>query len=462
MITFSICIIDDDPVMREGLTMVLGKDHDVSAFASGEEAIREIEACPPDLVLLDIGLPGRSGIDVLRDLRSLHPALLVIMVTAHEEIATAVEAMRLGAHDYVTKPFRMADIKETVRRALETIRLVKEVKRLQEKHLLENVPFFIGESDVIRDVMDFVDMVARSATTPVLVLGETGTGKELIAKAIHFRSPNFKGPLIAVNCAAIPRELIESELFGYERGAFSGARTTGKKGLIQEADKGTLFLDEVGELGPEAQAKLLRFLEGGEFYRVGGTEKLRVRTRVVSATNRDLEALIEQGRFRDDLYFRLGVVKMRVPSLKERPDDILPLAKHFLYEFSREFGKGFHGISKETESALKGYAWRGNIRELKNFIERAVLVGRGEELTVEDLGLKTPKKAHSTSHHRDTSEFPPLPPEGIDFASLQHAFEKYYVEQAYRMAEGNESRAARLLNMNHHTFRYHRKKLRIL
>jgi DNA-binding NtrC family response regulator len=461
MIRYSIYIVDDDPAIRDSLTTALEGSYEVRAFSSGEDALEELARNSPDLMLLDIGLPGKNGMDVLSDARDLCPDTLVVMITAHEEVSMAVSAMRLGAYDYILKPLALESIELTVRKALETIRLRKEVKILQEKHLIENVPFFIGESDVIRDVTEFISMVAKSATTPVLILGETGTGKELIAKAIHFRSTNFNGPLVTVNCAALPKELIESELFGYEKGAFSGAKTSGKRGWVQEAEGGTLFLDEVGDLSPEAQAKLLRFLEDGEFYRLGGTEKLHVQARVISATNKNIEDLIRRGLFRDDLYYRLGVVKMRIPSLNERRDDILPLAKHFLVEFSRDFGKEFSGISPEAAGALKVYDWRGNVRELKNLIERGVLVGKGKELTLQDLGIGSSGKEPILEQEWYEPGFPPILPEGIDFPSVLESFEKFYIEQALELAGGNESKAAKLLNMNHHTFRYHRKKLQI-
>jgi len=302
-------------------------------------------------------------------------------------------------------------------------------------------------------------MVAKSPDTPILILGETGTGKELIASATHYRSPNFKGPFIPVNCATIPKDLVESELFGYEKGAFSGAGASGKKGLIEEATNGTLFLDEVGDLSLEAQAKLLRFLDTGEFYRVGGTKKLQIETRIVSASNKDLDSMIENGHFRKDLYFRLGVIRVQAPSLNERRGDIMPLAKNFLMEFSNKFGKAFTNISENAENALMTYNWIGHVRELKNLIEKGVLVGKGPMLEVEDLGLD--KKSGNDTPKKATDEiiFPPLPAQGIDLASTQESLEKYYIEEAFKMAEGNESKAAKLLNMNHHTYRYRRKKL---
>ena len=265
---------------------------------------------------------------------------------------------------------------------------------------------------------------------------------------------------MTVNCAAIPKDLIESELFGYEKGAFSGASPSGKKGLIEESANGTLFLDEVGDLSLEAQAKLLRFLELGEFYRVGGTKKITIRTRVVSATNKDLDDRIERGLFRKDLFFRLGVVKIRVPSLNERQEDIVPLAKYFLFRFSKKFGKKFTDISSEAESALIAYKWTGHVRELKNLIERAVLTGKGPDLERKDLGIEISKD--EILNQKGHNVIPPILPEtGIDLESTQQAFERYYIEEALRLAGGNESKAARLLNLNHHTFRYRRKKLHI-
>jgi len=461
MISYSVFIVDDEKTIREGITMALEADYQVEAFSTAEPAIDAIKENPPDLVLLDIGLPGMNGIEALRKIKSLYPDVLVIMITAYEDINTVVSAMKLGAHDYVVKPIEMNGLEVTIRNALETIRLRKEVQILQETYLKENLPCFIGESNQIHDVMEFISMVAKSPDTPILISGETGTGKELIANAIHFRSPNFKGPLVTVNCASIPKELIESELFGYEMGAFTGASVSGKKGMIEEAANGTLFLDEVGDLSLEAQSKLLRFLENGEFYRIGGTKKLQIQTRVVSTTNKDLESVIEKDLFRKDLYFRLGVIKVQIPSLNERREDIIPLAKHFLLEFSKKFGKRFTSISSQAENVLMNYRWTGNVRELKNLIERGVLTGNGPELTIQDLGIKEVDRDKALEKTRDESEFPPIPPTGIDLSSAQESLEKFYIKEALRMAKGNESKAAKLLNMNHHTFRYRRKKLKI-
>ncbi|MFC1859219.1 sigma-54-dependent transcriptional regulator [Thermodesulfobacteriota bacterium] len=459
MIQYSICVVDDEPTIREGVTMALQADYSVEAFAEAETAISAIKNNPPDLVLLDIGLPGMDGIEALGKIKGLFPDLLVIMITAYEDINTVISAMKLGAYDYVVKPLHMDTLEVTIRNALETIRLRKEVQLLQERYLKENLPCFIGESNAIQDVMEFMKAVAKSPDTPVLIIGETGTGKELIASAIHYRSPNFKGPFTPVNCAAIPKDLIESELFGYEKGAFSGASASGKKGLIEASANGTLFLDEVGDLSFEAQAKLLRFLESGEFYKVGGTKKLHIQTRVVSATNKDINNMIEEDQFRKDLYFRLGVIKIQVPSLNERHDDILPIAKHFFLEFNQKFGKSFTGISPQAESALITYNWTGNVRELKNLIERGVLTGKGPKLTLKDLGIETANNAETPGQEKKEAGFIPIPPAGIDLDSMQNALEKFYIEEALRMAGGNESKAAGLLKLNHHTYRYRRRKL---
>lgn len=461
MISYSIYIVDDDQSVREGMAAALVSDYEVAAFSTAESALKAIKDNPPDLILLDIGLPGMDGIEALQKINSESSDILVIMITAYEDINTVISAMKLGAHDYVVKPIHMEALVTTIQNALDTIRLRKEVQILQERYLKENIPVFIGESDAIQDVMEFIGKVAKSPDTPIFVIGETGTGKELIASAIHFRSPNYKGPFITVNCAAIPKDLIESELFGYEKGAFSGAKASGKKGLIEEAANGTLLLDEVGDLSLEAQAKLLRFLEAGEFYRVGGTHKLCVQTRVVSATNKDIDSMIEKGLFRKDLYFRLGVIMVQVPSLNERRSDIIPLAKHFMLEFSRKFDKKFTGISPETEKALMEYNWIGNVRELKNIVERGILTGEGPELTIQDLGIEGMDEAKIAKRREEETGYPPLSPDGVDFLSIQESLERFYLQEALKIAGGNESKAAKLLNINHHTFRYRKKKLGI-
>jgi two-component system response regulator AtoC len=459
MTASSIFVIDDEEVIRDGIAAALEGNYSIKTFATAESALENMKNEPPDLILLDIGLPGMDGIQALKEMKRRNSDIPVIMITAYEDVQTVISAMKLGAHDYVVKPIHMDALEVSIRNALETVRLKKEVQALQEKYLKENLPCFIGESNAIQDVMEFIDQVAKSPDTPILIIGETGTGKELIASAIHYRSPNFKGPLVTVNCAAIPKDLVESELFGYEKGAFSGASPSGKIGLVEEAAGGTLFLDEVGDLSQEAQAKLLRFLEDGRFYRVGGTRQHEVRTRVVSATNKDLETMLEGGHFRKDLYFRLGVIRVEIPSLNERKDDIIPLARAFLLEFGDKFGKELTGLSKDAENGLLDHTWTGHVRELRNLIERGVLIGRGPVLTQEDLGIARKAGAKQGSPEGEKTPFPPVPNEGMDLDAAKEAFERYYIQQALKLTGGNESKAARLLNMNHHTYRYRRRKL---
>jgi len=456
---YSLFIVDDEDTIRGTLTIALEGRYRLADFPDAESAVAAARVDPPDLVLLDLGLPGMSGIEAIPVFRAIAPEILIVVITAYEDVKSVVSAMKGGAYDYVVKPLHIDTLEMSIGNALESIRLKKEVQALQERYLRENLPCFIGESNTIRDVMEFVGLLARSPDTPVLILGETGTGKELIASAIHYRSPNFRGPLISVNCAAIPRELIESELFGYEKGAFSGASIAGKKGMVEQAEGGTLFLDEIGDLSPDAQAKLLRFLEEGEYYRVGGTRKLNVRARVVSATNKNLEELIRKNLFREDLYYRLAVARVELPSLTERRDDIVPIALHFLLEFSRKFGRSFSGISREAQEALVRYRWKGNVRELRNFVERGVLVGKGPELTREDLGLVEENVSVDRPPSAGEILYPLFPSEGLDLREAHESVDRHFFGEALRLTGGNETRAAQLLRINYHTFRYRRKRM---
>ncbi len=460
MMPFDLFVIDDEDVAREGISLALRKSYRVHSYASAEAALEEFPKWMPDLVLLDVGLPGISGIEALEKIKKISPETLVIMITAFEDVQTVVSAMKLGAYDYIVKPMDMNGLLVTVRNALETVTLKKEIQLLQKKYIQENQPLIIGDSKRIKDVLAVVAAVSKSVETPVMILGETGTGKELIAKTIHCQSPYFKGPLVPVNCAAIPGELIESELFGYERGAFSGADKKGKIGLVEEAANGTLFLDEVADLSPEAQAKLLRFLESGEFFRVGGTQNRRVQTRLISATNKNLSKLMQQGRFRQDLFFRLAVVKVDMPSLNERREDIILLSKHFLVEYNRKFNKSFTGFTPDAEQALTRFQWTGNIRELKNVIERGVLLADGEQLDLSHIGLgiSPPGATAFGSNDIGHSRLPALTHEGIDFPALIQAIERDYFESALKLVGGNESKAARLLNLSRDKFRYRRQK----
>jgi len=450
----SLFMVDDEEIARAGITLALKKIYNVEGFGTAEGALAALEQKQPDLILLDIGLPGMSGIEALQIIKTDYPDILVIMITAYEDVQTVVSAMKLGAYDYIVKPLDMNGLIITVRNALETIALKKEIHQLQQKYIKQNLPIIVGNSQPIREIMETVGMVAQSVDTPVLILGETGSGKELIAQTIHYKSPNFKGSLITVNCAAIPKELIESELFGYEKGAFSGAHAA-KAGLVEEAADGTLFLDEVGDLSADAQAKLLRFLESGEYFRVGGTRRLKVQTRVISATNRDLIAMAQESAFRMDLYYRLAVIKIEVPSLNQRREDILPLARFFLERFTKKFGKTFTSIAPDAIDALENFKWTGNIRELRNMIERAVLLGGGTLLTLDQLGLEASLPAvECPPPPAGQTGLPALSGQGIDLPAMIQSIEKEYFEPALRITGGNTSKAAKLLNLSRDKFRY--------
>ena len=460
MIQYTLAIVDDEESIRDSLDMVLSSQYHILLFEDAESFLESLNDQVPDLVLMDIGLPEMNGIDALGVFKADYPDVPVIMITAFEDISMVIQSMKGGAFDFIIKPINPDIMELTIQKAVSSIALVKEVHLLQEKFLKENEPCFIGESKNIENVMDFIHMVSKSPDTPIMILGETGTGKELIAKAIHARSPVFQGPFVAVNCSAFPEDLIESELFGYEAGAFSGASPQGKKGFIEAAHQGTLFLDEVADLSPAGQAKMLRFLESGEFYKVGGTRKMTVKTRVVSATNKDIDQLVTADKFRKDLYFRLCVVKADIPSLNQRPDDIIPLAKHFLHEFNIKFKKELKGFSTEAQDHLMSHNFTGNVRELKNIIERCVLVAKTDLVSVSDLGLGPRTQMVSRVALKERTNPARLPKKGMHLSDLLSDIERRYMALAIKQAKGNESKAAKLLNMNHHTFRYRWKKLK--
>jgi len=317
--------------------------------------------------------------------------------------------------------------------------------------LQSDLPFIVGTSDAILEIMDCVAKIARGRETPVLISGESGTGKELLAKTIHYQSQSRNGDFVAVNCAAIPENLLESEFFGYAKGAFTGALPNGRIGFIEQAESGTLFLDEIGDLHLDLQAKLLRFMESGEFHRVGDSKPRRASVRVISATNRNLKEQVDGGHFRLDLFYRLAVIELKIPSLSERPRDIMPIAGHFLAEFNLKHGRNFSGFSEKVEPILKSRKWTGNIRELKNMVERGVLLGEEPLLTLADLGLKP----ISNDDFDPGSQPIAFPEEGLNWEAL----EKKFILEAYRRAKGNDRKAASLLGMNYYTYRYRRKAL---
>ncbi|HSB72619.1 MAG TPA: sigma-54 dependent transcriptional regulator [Candidatus Methylomirabilis sp.] len=380
-----ILVVDNEPSVRMTLTMLLkGRGHPVQEAGDGRSALDFLRSEAVDLVITDLKMPEVSGLDVLRETKVLSPETEVILLTGHGTIESAVEAMRLGAFDYVTKPFEPSELLHRVRNALERHRLLREVRHLRQQ-IREHHGFgtIVGTSLAIQRLAGMVTRVAAADTT-VLIEGESGTGKELVARAIHAESPRASHPCVAINCAALPETLLESELFGHVKGAFTGAATA-KKGLFEEANQGTLFLDEIGDAPPQIQVKLLRVLQEREIRRVGSTSPIRIDVRLLAATNRRLEELVREGRFREDLYYRLNVVALRLPPLRERREDIPLLAAHFLTRAAKRHGRPVPTLSPEAMALLLEHRWPGNIRELENAIERAVLLAETDTLFPGDL-----------------------------------------------------------------------------
>jgi DNA-binding NtrC family response regulator len=449
-------VVDDEHLIRWSLEQSLKRQgYEVSTAASGEDALRALREDPPDLMLLDIQLPGINGLDVLEKAKEIAEEVIVIMVTALGVLETAVKAMRMGAYDYINKPFNLDELAIVIKKALETGELRREVQQLRSEQTRKyGVANLIGSSRHMVNVLAMVQKIARSDASTVLIQGESGTGKELIAKAIHYESARADKPFMAINCAAVPETLLESELMGHEKGAFTDAKVQ-KKGLFELADGGTLFLDEIGDMEPGMQAKLLRVLEERAFRRVGGTKDIQVDVRIISATNKDLLKAMEERTFRNDLYYRIQVIPVFLPPLRERREDILTLANHFIAHFNREFGKQVKGISPMAEKFLSEYHWPGNIRELKNVIERAIILESDEILMLEHLPHEMVAKAGSAGSGPLNLT---IPPEGIDIEDV----ERELIRQSLEVSEGNQSKAAKKLNLGIDAFRYRMKKFGFL
>lgn len=399
----SILIVDDELILRESLSAWLARDDFyVEAVASAEEALERIRQTRYDIVFLDIKLEGMSGLEALKKIRDLDPDTAVVMITAYGSISTAVEAMKDGAHDYLLKPFEPETLTVLIEKILDRMARDRENLYLraayQERTKFENL---IGQSPAMQEVFDLIQEVAPTEST-VLITGETGTGKELVAKAIHTRSSRAQGPFVAVNCGALPEHLMESELFGHQKGAFTDAKTT-KKGRLELAFGGSLFLDEVGEISLRMQIDLLRVLEERTFYRVGGTQPIEADFRVIVATNRDLEQAVREKSFRQDLYYRLKVISLEIPPLRKRKEDIPLLADHFRFRFAQETNKEIDSISREALDEMMLYDWPGNVRELENAIERAVVVGKSRSIQPQDLPIfsSTQSKEHQDQSLRE-------------------------------------------------------------
>lgn len=444
----TILVVDDEKNYLVVLSTLLKEEgYEVLTTQDPYKAIEMVDEELPHLLITDMKMPGLSGIEVLKAAKERMPELPVIVLTAFGSVETAVEAMRLGAYHYILKPFRNEEIRLVVRRAIEDAG-VREEKKLLAMELSSRlgVEGFVAESEEMKEILSLVGQVAPTRTT-CLIQGESGTGKEVVARMIHEKSPRAGRPFVAVNCGALTETLLESELFGHEKGAFTGA-TTQKKGRFEIADGGTLFLDEIGTTSPALQIRLLRVLQEQSFERVGGTKTIKVDVRIITASNADLSKLIEEGDFREDLYYRLNVFTITIPPLRERRGDIPALARHFLRIYSKEIGKQVDSISKEAMDLLVGYPWHGNVRELKNVIERAVVVCRERAIEVKDLLLEPRGKRHlklMPLGKIDRSKPLPLAVE---------EFEREMIEEALRMVGGVQARAARLLGISPANLQY--------
>ena len=442
-----IVVVDDEPAQRELIGGFLTKQgHEVFPAASGPEAFAYVKSRQVDLVLSDCRMPGMSGPELLLGIKALNPEIPLILMTAYGTVETAVQAMKDGAADYLTKPLDLEELLIRVARVAERSRLRGEVRDLQarlvERHRLEGI---IGESGRMQEVLALAKRVAPSDAT-VLIRGESGTGKELIARAIHFNSPRASGPLVNLNCAALPEQLLESELFGHEKGAFTGA-VAQRKGRFEQADGGSIFLDEIGDLSPALQVKLLRVLQEREFERVGGNRTLTVDVRVLAATHRDLERALRDGTFRDDLYYRLNVVTIQIPPLRERREDIPPLLEHFVRKFAEKNRRDVTGLTAAARDALLKYEYPGNVRELENVVERAILLCRGRVIDLEDL------PATVRPGQRGGAE--PLPK---DLPGILADIERQAIASALEQSGGVQTQAADSLGISERVLRYKMKK----
>ena len=442
-----ILIADDHDALRRGLVRGLTEaGHDVEEASNGNAAIERLQNGQFDVILSDLKMGGSDGIDVLRTARTLHPGTAVILMTAFGTVNTAVEAMKIGAFDYVQKPFEIEEMEVKIEKAIEVRRLKHELEYLRgTQNDIYNFDRIVGSSSALQHVLDIVRKVAKSNTT-VLIRGETGTGKELIAGAIHHNSLRTGRNFVKVNCAALQENLLESELFGHEKGAFTSADKQ-RIGRFEQADGGTLFLDEIGDMSQSTQAKILRVLQEHEFERLGGTRTLRVDVRLVAATNRDLAGMVQSGQFREDLYYRLNVVSIEIPPLRERKDDIVPLAQSFIKKFSAELKKRMDGLEPDAQKLLIRYNWPGNIRELENTIERAMLLAEGHVLAAHDLRLG---EAPSAGGGRDSAAVVKIPPTGIPLEDI----ERHAIVEALKMSNWVQKDAAELLSISPRVMNY--------
>lgn len=457
-----ILVVDDDQAIRWTLREALQSWGFAPIEAStAAEAVKQFQTELPAAVLLDIDLPDGSGLDVLREIKHEHPEAIAIMITGNVQIDNTISALRGGAYDFIAKPINLEELRVTLRNAIEARQLRREVEQVRKERAREfNFKQIVGESPAMKKMLALAAKVAESEVSSVLLQGESGTGKDLVAKAIHYGSQRAEGPFVAVNCAALPATLIESELFGYEKGAFTDAKAR-KEGLFEQAEGGTLLLDEIGEVELSLQAKLLRVLEEGAFRRVGGLKDIPLDVRVLAASNRDLRTESEAGRFRLDLYYRLSIIQIDIPPLRERGDDVLLLCHHYIDTIGARLRRNkITGLAREAEEVFRRYDWPGNVRELRNVIERALILEDDDKITTEYLpgGLLSPARPTQSSAGGANTEVSTrfvLPEQGI---SLDEA-ELSFVRQAIQRSGGNQTRAAELLGISRDQLRYRLKKL---
>jgi two-component system response regulator AtoC len=447
-----ILIVDDEYLIRWTLQQNLEKDgYEVLSAERGEEALQKVREEAPDLVLLDIKMPGMDGYEVLKETLKIDHGIIPIMITAFEDVEKVVKAMRLGAFDYITKPFDFGKVRISIQKALEASQLKREVSHLRREQRnwigFDNI---VAVSQKMRRILQITEKMAQSETSTVLIQGESGTGKELIAHAIHDRGKRKNMPFITINCANFPEQMLESELCGHEKGAFTDAKEL-KRGLLEVADGGTLFLDEIGDINLNLQGKFLRLVEQKSFRRMSGLKDIQVDVRIITATNKDLFKLKEEGKFREDLFYRINVASLRIPPLRERPEDILPLTKYFVQKYNGEFHKDIEKVSKGVEEFFTGYHWPGNVRELKNLIERAMILGDGDSLLMEHLPMEVLGQASKLGN---TIEGIRIPPEGISLDKVEEAL----VRQALKITNGNQTRSAKLLDISRDALRYRMQK----
>ncbi len=449
-----VLIVEDEKLIRWSLRQRFDEEGYIADEAeTGRQGLAMLQENIYDLVTLDYKLPDMTGLEVLEEVRQHDRDLVAIMITAFSNVEDAVKAMRLGAYDYISKPFKMDELMMVIERGLEATSLKRQVRdfrnQIRKKFGIEGI---IGACRVMLDLFKTIREIAASGASTIFLQGGSGTGKDLVAKTIHYNSDRADHPFVNITCTALAETLLESELFGYERGAFTDAKSQ-KKGLLEIADGGTVFLDEIGDMPPQLQAKLLRFLEERAFRRVGGVTDIEVDVRVIAATNRNIEELVKEGKFREDLYYRLNIIPIVLPPLRERDGDIELLANHYVSKFTTEFKKTITGISPDAMRQLRSYAWPGNVRELRNVIERAVLLTHNEVLVPDDFVLGPPKHWGETM-----SGVPILPPGGVDLAVV----EEHLVRQALARAGDNQTQAASLLGLSRDQLRYRMQKYKLL